>query len=279
MPQGWLRWLMLGIGSLIGLGGGLAAVRFPTVQAQAARYKPIRLAEPAYPDDPCWRHARNEVHKSVLELIAQHKGELSQHLRYHKIYHGDRNKKQIALTFDDGPHAKYTPQLLDILRKARVHATFFLVGEMAQRYPDLVRQEVADGHAIGNHTYHHVNLTKILEADVATEIKACGETLQRITGEPVHLFRPPGGDCDSLVMDTAEALGYQTILWTDDPGDYASPGAQVILQRTLKKAGNGGIILIHDGITQTIQILPALIRELKKRGYTFVTIDAYLKAR
>lgn len=247
--------------------------------AQQLTEPTIKVTEPDYANDPYWQHAKKEVYKSVLELLAQHKNELANGIRYHKLLRGTPRKKQLALTFDDGPHPQYTPQLLDILAKEKVTATFFIVGEMADKYPELVRAEQRAGHTIGNHTYHHVNLTKILEPDVATEIKAGGEAIQRITGHAPHFFRPPGGDYDTDVAETSEALGYTITLWTDDPGDYAKPGAQVILQRTLQRAENGGIILLHDGIKQTIAILPQLIETLKQRGYQFVTVDEMMKER
>jgi len=227
--------------------------------------------------DKFWLHAKMEVDRSVLEMIAQHQAELGRSIKYHKLMHGNLKKKQIALTFDDGPHPKFTPKLLALLRQYHVKATFFVVGEMAEKYSNLVKQEIADGHSVGNHTYHHMNLTKIPEEYVATEIKACGEVLAKITGKPPHLFRPPGGDYDKAVAEDAEALGYTIVLWTDDPGDYAKPGDNVIIQRLLTRVNNGSIILIHDGIQQTYDVLPQIITNLKKRGFEFVTIDEMLK--
>ena len=101
--------------------------------------------------------------------------------------------------------------------------------------------------------------------------------LANITGAPPHLFRPPGGDYDKDVAEVSEALGYTIVLWTDDPGDYASPGDQVISKRLLARVSNSGIILIHDGIRQTLDVLPRIITYLKKRGFEFVTIDQMLK--
>jgi len=268
-----LRW------ALVLAGAGLVLAGIIPLRAQQTSAPTTRTAEPNYANDPYWQHAKLEVYKSVLELLAQHQTELQQQVQYHKLLHGDVKKKQIALTFDDGPHPQYTPQLLEILAREKVPATFFVIGEMADRAPDLVRAEVKAGHSVGNHTYHHVNLTKILEPDIATEIKACGEAVQRITGQTPRLFRPPGGDYDTGVATTSEGLGYTIVLWTDDPGDYLSPGDQVILQRTLQRAGNGGIILIHDGVQQTVNILPQLIHTLKQRGYEFVTIDTMLQGR
>lgn len=147
---------------------------------------------------------------------------------------------------------------------------------MAEKYPDLVRAELAAGHSVGNHTYHHVNLTQIPPVYVAAELKACGGVLSQISRKSPHLFRPPGGDYNDQVAQVAEALGYKTILWTDDPGDYASPGTRLIEMRTIDRATNGGIILIHDGIQQTLDALPHILRYLQNRGYKMVTVDQML---
>jgi peptidoglycan/xylan/chitin deacetylase (PgdA/CDA1 family) len=225
-----------------------------------------------------WQHAKEEVYKSVPELLAQHQTELARGWRYRKFMHGDRTKKWIALTFDDGPHPEYTPRILDILREHHVRATFFVVGKMAEQYPDLLREQAAAGHSIGNHTYHHVNLTRIPPTDVAAEIKACGEVIQSITGKVPHLFRPPGGDYDRNIAEVAEALGYWIVLWTDDPGDYAKPAESTLRQRLFSRLGNGGIILLHDGIAETIDLLPDLIKYLRSQGYELVTVDEMLSA-
>jgi peptidoglycan/xylan/chitin deacetylase (PgdA/CDA1 family) len=209
--------------------------------------------------------------------MGQHQTELAKGLRYHKLVRGDRGKKTLALTFDDGPHPQYTPKLLEILKRYNAPATFFVVGEMAEKYPEGIKAEIAAGHNVGNHTYHHVNLTRIPNDMIATEIKACHDVIRSITDTHPHLFRPPGGDYDTQVIETAEALNYTTVLWTDDPGDYASPGTGVIEQRTLRTADNGGIILLHDGEQQTVYILPKLLDALKARGFTFVTIDELMK--
>jgi peptidoglycan-N-acetylglucosamine deacetylase len=229
--------------------------------------------------DEFWSAALREAYKSPLELAAQHETELARGLHYRKLMHGDPASRQIAITFDDGPHPQYTPQLLRILDRYNAKATFFLVGEKAEQAPDLVKAEIAAGHSVGNHTYHHVNLTKIPERLVATEILACGDVIKSITGNQPHLFRPPGGDYNALVAQTANALDYTIVLWTDDPADYASPGAKVIEQRTLDTLRPGGIILIHDGVQQTVDVLPQLLRALQQRGFKCVTIDEMMKGK
>lgn len=190
-----------------------------------------------------------------------------------KIQHGNLKLKEVALTFDDGPHPLFTPQLLTLLRQYNIKATFFVVGKMAQKYPDLVKDEVAAGHLVGNHTFNHVNLTRIPDAKIQAEWQSCNDVIKSILGKPATFCRPPGGDVNSEVMAAAHRCGLTTVLWTDDPGDYASPGDNKIESRTLSRIRNGGIILLHDGIQQTIDVLPQIIEHLQRRGYKFVTME------
>ena len=227
--------------------------------------------------DKYWLNAKHEVYKSGLELVAQHQTMLLRGLRVNDVLRGDPNRPEIALTIDDGPHPVYTSKLLQILKQNGVHATFFVVGEQAERFPDLIRAEVAGGHEMGNHTYDHVSLIKIPPEYVDTEIKACGDVLRHITGRAPHLFRPPGGEYNRNVAESVEALGYKMILYSDDPGDYADPGTSVIETRTLDTISDGGIILLHDGSAQTLVILTQIIQRLKARGFRFVTVDELLQ--
>lgn len=264
-----------GVGALLVLLTVLFLTQIGTAQQSTA----VQHATPTAPggqQDPYWLRAKETVYKSVVEILVQHQAEVDRGIQYHKLIHGDPNHKYIALTFDDGPHPKYTPKTLALLKKNKVKATFFVVGEMAEKYPELVKAEVAAGHCIGNHTYHHVNLTKISGENVAIELEACNEVLQRITGKVPRLFRPPGGDYNHQVAEVSAALNSTMVLWTDDPGDYASPGAKVIETRLLNNVKNGGIILVHDGIQQTLDILPQVITYLKQQGYEFVTVEQML---
>jgi peptidoglycan/xylan/chitin deacetylase (PgdA/CDA1 family) len=248
--------------------GGLAPAIAPNKLPAALALERVRAERDAY-----FLNAQRENYRSVREVLAQRDDEQDRGLRFSKLYHGDTARRQIALTFDDGPHPQFTPQILSILKRENVKATFFVVGSQAERYPELVRAEEVDGHLLANHTYHHVSLIKIPQEYVADEIKACGLVLKAVTGRAPRFFRPPGGEYDTDVAEASQALGYTMVLWTDDPGDYASPGKDVILKRTIDKASNGGIILIHDGIKQTVDVLPTLIERLKAEGYEFVTID------
>jgi len=268
---------------LIGALALLLAGACSTVAAQEGQTPPTYFKSYAglvwNPHDHYWKSAQKEVDKSVLSILVQDQTELSNGIRYRKFFRGAPQVREVALTFDDGPHTAYTPQLLAILRKYHVKATFFVVGERAEQAPDLVREEVAEGNEVGNHTYHHVNLTKVSPEEAATEIKACGEVLHAILGHSPHLFRPPGGDYNADVAMDAEALGYTTVLWTDDPGDFKRPGEKLLEQRTVSHVSPGAVILLHDGIKQTIDVLPQIIESIRAQGYQFVTVDQLIRDR
>ena len=249
----------------------------PVTQPDTGSAKALGLPGAPAAADEFWSNALEGVYKSPLELNAQHKTELQRGLHFTKLMNGDPKRREIALTFDDGPHPDFTPKLLKILAKYKAKATFFVVGMKAEQTPELVTAEVAGGHSIANHTYHHVNLAKIPLRLVDAEITACGDVIRKITNQECHLFRPPGGDYNRPIAETANALGYTLVLWTDDPGDYASPGTNVIENRTLAKVSNGGIILIHDGVQQTVDMLPQLLETLQARGFKFVTVDEMMR--
>lgn len=188
------------------------------------------------------------------------------------ICRGNTNK-EIALTFDDGPHPGYTEKLLAILSEYNVKATFFVVGKKAAQHPQLVKESFDAGHSIGNHTFSHVDLSQIYSDDIAVEIKACGKVLYDITGKYCDLFRPPGGNFNRQIKKIASTLGYTTVLWTANSADYSKISKYAVKKRIYGRIGGGGIILMHDGIQKTLDILPGLISSLKSRGYHFVTVD------
>jgi len=198
-------------------------------------------------------------------------------IEHNAVFHGNQALKQIALTFDDGPHPGFTPQILAILQQYNVKASFFLVGMKAMQAPDLVRAIFDAGHGIGNHTFHHPRLPTISPQEMAQELRLCGEALQAITGEYPHYFRPPGGRVDAEVLKVAESRGYSTIMWSISPADIKHTSPERILQIVTKQAHNGAIILLHDGVPETIAVLPQLIIALKAKGYQFVTIDTLLQ--
>lgn len=185
--------------------------------------------------------------------------------------------KEIALTFDDGPDPRATPKILDMLDQEDVKATFFVVGKMVEKYPELLRRIWKEGHDIGNHTYSHPDLTKLSKENILEELDKTRIVIKKITGRDTYLFRPPGGRYSNKVIVAATLSGYKMILWTDYPGDYGCPSGELIYQRTVSGAEDEGIILLHNGLDTTLEALPKIISELKKNKYRFVTISQLME--
>jgi peptidoglycan/xylan/chitin deacetylase (PgdA/CDA1 family) len=267
-----ITWRSLAIAAGTALALGAAAPTTPRSDQALATTAPVML-ERIEARLPAKAFSGPDKELSALEIIARDTYEQEKGFRFPKLVRGRRDRPWVALTFDDGPHPDFTPRILGILKRERVPATFFVVGKQAQAFPDLVRREVAEGHEIGNHTYHHVRLTWIDPRFILPEIEAANVLIQEITGSPTRWFRPPGGDYDRDVITTLRQANMIMALWTDDPGDWSSPGATKIERRTLDRIGNGAVILIHDGITQTLDILPDLIHKVRARGFEFVSLN------
>lgn len=229
------------------------------------------------PGSEAWQNARRKALEKRYPAPPERRAEIPQPQRsqplYLKLTRGNPTVRTVALTFDDGPHPEFTPDLLAVLDRYNVKATFFVVGKMAERYPDLVRREVAAGHEIGNHTYHHVNVARLTEADAAAEWRAGEAAIMAITGERVKYCRPPGGRYDRAAVVAASGVGLTTVLWTDNSADYLGLSPRRIEQRVLSRISNGGIILMHDGVRQTIEVLPEIIEKLRGKGYRLVTVS------
>ncbi|MEZ0348065.1 MAG: polysaccharide deacetylase family protein [Thermus sp.] len=195
------------------------------------------------------------------------------------IYHGDPGRPFAALTFDDAPHPLFTPLLLDLLARSGVKATFFVIGRNAEAYPYFVRDLVAAGHELGNHTYHHVRLPKLPPEEVRRELLLCNQVLAAITGTTPRYFRPPGGRYSPEVLRIARELGLATVFWTDDPGDYAGLAPGVLERRLEAHLRPGGIVLLHDNVVGTLEVLPFFLRKAKERGLVLGPVGALPLAR
>ncbi|WP_406343941.1 polysaccharide deacetylase family protein [Streptomyces sp. NBC_00648] len=183
-----------------------------------------------------------------------------------------RTAKCIALTFDDGP-GPYTAQLLDILGREGVRATFFLVGDKpVHTYPDLVRRIAAQGHAIGNHTWTHPVLTGLPEAEILRQLTLTQSALQQLTGVRPTLMRPPKGLTDARVTGAARALGLAQILWNVTATDYHNTTTELVRKLVLERARPGGVVLLHDVLKWTVPAVPGIIAGLRGAGYTLVTV-------
>ncbi len=200
-----------------------------------------------------------------------------------------KQTKKLALTFDDGPDPTWTPKILDILREKNVRATFFIIGENAGAYPEIVQREFAEGHDIGNHTFTHPNLVELPPAMAKLEINATRKVFEAITGHTMRLFRAPFlGDSDPTTYDElepaalAQKMGFVTVGLRIDPDDWLRPPAQVIIDRILEQVANkdpddaGNVILLHDAggdRAGTAAALPGLIDALRAKGYELVPVS------
>jgi len=192
----------------------------------------------------------------------------------------EENEKMIAITFDDGPHKKYTAEILDILDEYSIKATFFVVGVCAEKYPEIIAREIASGHEIGNHTYSHLHLKDANISEIAGEIDKTEQLLMQNNGYSTTLFRPPEGVCNDRVRTVAKNLNYSLVLWTVDTKDWVPSSCESIVNSVLKNTDGGEIILMHDfvsGKSNTPDALRIIIPKLLEEGYTFVTVSELLK--
>lgn len=190
---------------------------------------------------------------------------------------GATNTHAVALTFDDGPSADWTTNILTTLEQTHTPATFFVVGSNVSARPNLIRREHADGFPILIHTWDHPEMTKLTTPQRVWEISATADAIHNVLGANycIPYWRPPFGDYNAEVVAQAQEMGLSTITWNVDPQDWSAPGVQVIVDRVLSAAQPGSIILLHDGYfnrQQTAQALPLIISGLKKRHLTPVTI-------
>lgn len=202
------------------------------------------------------------------------------------LTHADNPQhKVIALTFDDGPYPPYTQKLLKILAEKNVCATFFMVGENASKHPEIVKLVQAQGHTIALHAGYHKDLLKLSHGEVKNNIAYGKQTLENITGSPVHYMRPPHGFKDWSVVNAINDAGLTIVNWSIIPRDWTNPGAHVIADRVCENAQPGAIVLLHDGDSpknqasrdQTIEAVSSIIDRLRAEGYEFVTIDEIAK--
>jgi peptidoglycan/xylan/chitin deacetylase (PgdA/CDA1 family) len=196
-----------------------------------------------------------------------------------------RGTKQLALTYDDGPNDPHTLRLLEVLAKHGVHATFFLIGRYVQQRPDVAREILKAGHAVGNHTFTHPLLTFKSDAEIRRELSDCNAALRDALGQPVNLFRPPFGGRRPAALRIARELGLEPVMWNVTGYDWNAPPSAVIEQKVSKQIRGGDVILLHDGghkemgadRSQTVLATDSLVAKYKSKGFEFVTIPEMMK--
>jgi len=212
-----------------------------------------------------------------------------------------KSPRKLAITFDDGPNPKITPELLNLLDRFHARATFFVIGRFASECPELLRETVDRGHVVANHTASHVNLFWRTPSGIRDEIQKCNEAISAATGEPPKWFRPPFGMRNPWVVSEAKAQGLGTVSWTYLPGDWRAKPAEwligrmdVIAQRArsaraggkLSETGHGDILCLHDGDhrflnadrSPTLAALQHWLPRWRDMGLEFVTIDEAVSA-
>lgn len=213
------------------------------------------------------------------------------------LVNGPADRRVVALTFDDGPNPPYTDEILNVLEREHVHATFFLVGRAVEAYPKTTRREARDGDALGNHTWDHGHMIVMNAAQIARSLERTNAAIERAAGTRTTLFRPPFGVRDWLVLAQARRLGFTPVMWSVPLAqDWEDPPPRVIAQRILRYVRNGSIIVLHDGnrgmLCAAEHLAPALcdrssdveatrilVETLKRRGYEFMTIPELLALR
>lgn len=196
---------------------------------------------------------------------------------------GNPKITSLALTFDDGPDLKYTPKILDILKKYNVKATFFVVGTQVIKYPAVFQRIVREGHEIGNHSYQHLKISALSADQIKYQLNHNTEIIRQFGGKPEMIFRPPYGAIDPASVETISKLGYHIVLWTIDSLDWRGLKERQVLSNVVPKFSRGNIILQHcaadsklEDLRGSNEALPEIITDARLRGYRFVTISQML---
>ncbi len=183
----------------------------------------------------------------------------------------------VAMTFDDGPHPQNTPRLLQILRERNIKATFYVIGNNVQAYPQVLRQTVDEGHEIGNHSQTHRLLSRLGDDGLNWEMQSCRNAVLQVAGYEMKTMRPPYGGLQQRQRHLVyNEFGYPTILWSVDPLDWKRPGPSVVASRIVQNSRPGSIVLAHDLHASTVDAMPRTLDELLYRGYKFVTVSQLL---
>lgn len=196
----------------------------------------------------------------------------------HRVSHVNVPGMYVALTFDDGPSAVYTPQVLDILKKHGARATFFVLGQNAARNKGILARAVAEGHEIANHTYSHIKMTASGRQTITGELERTSAIIKEATGYYPTTMRPPYGAINSGLVDMVyNTYGMHAVLWDVDTRDWQHPGVAKVVERAVGKAQSGSIILLHDIHASTLEAVEQVVTGLQNRGFKLVTVSQLIE--
>lgn len=189
------------------------------------------------------------------------------------IYAVTTDEKKIAVTFDAAWTNQDTDELIAVLKKHNARATFFIVGDWAEKFPESVKAFYDNGHTVANHSDTHKAFSKCSYKELKDEMENCNEKLENITGHPVTLVRAPSGDYTNQSLDVAKELGMSMIQWDVDSLDYQGLSVEEIVSRIVSRTQNGSILLFHNGVKNTAEALDKALTALAEKGYNFVSVD------
>lgn len=270
----WPSWLVLGL-ILTLLSGTIYHFTNTKTKTYAEDIDYLQQATSEQVEPSSTQHEVTQEEIKNVEEVTTQKEEQEEQEQITEQKELDPSGKYVAFTFDDGPHPKVTPRILQTLSNYNIKATFFMLGSQVEKYPDLAKQVADYGHEIGNHTYSHPNLKKLTTEEMAAEIRRTDEIITLTTGIKPTLFRPPYGIYTDEVLHYTEEHGYSTILWSVDSLDWKSRNASAIHRMITQHTTNGSIILMHDIHAATADALPQLIQTLQAQGYEFITVSAF----
>lgn len=200
----------------------------------------------------------------------------------HVVWDVPNQRKWIALTFDDGPSAKYTPQIMELLKENHARATFFVIGSRAEKLPNIIHAESLNQNEVGNHTFSHGKIDHMSNSEIGQELRKTTEVVFAATGTVPRLFRPPRGFYDERTILAANTAGYHTVMWSwdEDSRDWSHVSANTISKSVLNHIHSGDIVLFHDGggnRARTVEALKTILPELREEGYTCVTVSELMR--
>ncbi len=213
-------------------------------------------------------HEQPDVGSNNKKVLEENKG----------ICLGDKEKKNIYLTFDEGYEAGYTPQLLNTLKENQVKATFFITAHYVNTQPDLVKQMIEEGHIIGNHTVNHKSMPELKEDKIRTEVMDLHQVMQEKFNYEMKYIRPPKGEFSQSSLQATNQLGYTTVMWSfayEDWNEDKQPDENNSKKKILDNLHNGEIMLLHGNSKTNTNILDEVIKEAKNRGYEFKSLDEF----
>jgi peptidoglycan-N-acetylglucosamine deacetylase len=260
--------LMLGIGGAIGCANQrLVAAPLDTTPTPTGRTSPPRTPPPSQAAQTHHPTAHPKPHPTPTETdtIAPAR----------PVYYVDDGPKTIALTIDDGPSPIYTPQILQILEKYKVKASFSMVGRNVTYYPSVAREVADAGHVIVNHTWDHADLAPLTESQTRAEIANAADAIHAAVGQVPTIFRAPYGAWSRTTLEYCASEKLMALDWSVDPRDWARPGVDEIVDNILRNTGTGSIILEHDGggdRSETVAALKIAIPQLLDKGYHFRSV-------